>query len=340
MHGSPSYKIIHTGQHCDQEMNDMLLDELGVPEPDVFIAAGGGSDAQWMGKITVAFEEHCQAHRPHAVPLVGDVNSTLACSIVAKMLCILVARAGAGLRGGDIAMPEMINRLVADRMSDCFFVAEVSGVVHLKHEGRPNSAIDYVGHVMVDSVLCQADQMSCTGTHGLQTEAFKKAALAKCGCYGVITHRPSNVEDCRCIEGDGRQVAVQVPGACTYAQQRGEVGDRSRAKLTLLGPQARCPSSTRGTARQWCSPTAAAGRRKPRHWAYRASPFARARSEQWWWTRAFGCSLVANRRVSLPRRRRGCEARASSGGGRIFGMARRQCRSWTLWQRNWHEQSH
>ncbi len=117
-HGQLAFKIVHTGQHYDREMNDVFFEELGIPEPDIFMSAGGGSHSQQTSKIMVAFEELCQANRPDAVLVVGDVNSTLACSIVSKKLDIPVAHVEAGLRSGDTTMPEEINRLVTDSISD------------------------------------------------------------------------------------------------------------------------------------------------------------------------------------------------------------------------------
>ena len=113
-HGRLTYSIIHTGQHYDREMNDVFFEELGIPEPDIFMGAGGGSHAQQTAKIMVAFEQLCQSDRPDAVLVVGDVNSTLACAIVAKKLNLIVAHVEAGLRSGDMTMPEEINRLVTD----------------------------------------------------------------------------------------------------------------------------------------------------------------------------------------------------------------------------------
>ena len=127
-------------------MNDVLFfEDPSIPEPDVCVAAGGGSHAQQTAKMMVAFEELCQGERPDAVLVVGDVNSTLARSIVAKKLNIPVAHVEAGLRSGDMAMPEEINRLVTDSISDWFFVTEPSGVEHLQREGKADSAIFHVG---------------------------------------------------------------------------------------------------------------------------------------------------------------------------------------------------
>jgi UDP-N-acetylglucosamine 2-epimerase (non-hydrolysing) len=248
-HGGLAYKIIHTGQHYDREMNDVFFDELGIPAPDVFMAAGGGSHAQQTGKIMVAFEEYCQAHRPDAVLVVGDVNSTLACSIVAKKQCIPVAHVEAGLRSGDLSMPEEINRLVTDSISDWFFVTEPSGVAHLKREGKPDDAIHYVGHVMVDNALYQADKLTRTDTSGFETDSFKKAHTANGGRYGVITlHRPSNVDSAAMmaqIAGALKEIASELPLIFpVHPRTRNNLekfGIDLEANITLVGPQAYMP---------------------------------------------------------------------------------------------------
>lgn len=210
-----SFKIIHTGQHYDREMNDVFFEELGIPQPDVFMAAGGGSHAQQTAKIMVAFEELCMAERPSAVLVVGDVNSTLACSIVAKKLVIPVAHVEAGLRSGDISMPEEINRLVTDSISDWFFATEPAAVEHLRREGKPDSAVHYVGHVMVDNVLYQAEKLSQADTTGFETSGFKAEQAAKGGRYGVVTlHRPSNVDEPATfarIAGALKEIARELP---------------------------------------------------------------------------------------------------------------------------------
>ena len=214
-HGGLAFKIIHTGQHYDRDMNEVFFEELGIPRPDVFMAAGGGSHAQQTGKIMVAFEELCRTEPPDAVLVVGDVNSTLACAIVAKKFNIPVAHVEAGLRSGDMSMPEEINRLVTDSISDWFFVTEPSGVAHLKHEGKADSAIHYVGHVMVDNVLYQAAKLAHADTSGFETSAFKATHTSNGGRYGVITlHRPSNVDDAETMSRIGsalKSIAAELP---------------------------------------------------------------------------------------------------------------------------------
>ncbi len=241
-----AFKIIHTGQHYDREMNDVFFEELGIPEPDVFMAAGGGTHAQQTAKIMVAFEEFCQNERPDAVLVVGDVNSTLACSIVAKKLNIPVAHVEAGLRSGDLTMPEEINRLVTDSISDWFFVTEPSGMEHLQREGKPDSAIFHVGHVMVDNLLYQAEKLTHTDTTTFETNSFKTAQTEAGKSYGVVTlHRPSNVDDPNMmakIGGALKTISTDLPLIFP-------VHPRTRSNLekfdidlgsniTLVGPQA------------------------------------------------------------------------------------------------------
>lgn len=243
-HPRLAFKIIHTGQHYDREMNDVFFEELGIPEPDVFMAAGGGTHAEQTGKIMLAFEQLCQAERPAAVLVVGDVNSTLACSIAAKKLCIPVAHVEAGLRSGDMSMPEEINRLVTDSISDWFFVTEPSAVEHLRREGKADAAVHYVGHVMVDNVLYQAEKLAAQGQAQFETSDFKAAHAGGAG-YGVVTlHRPSNVDSAdamRKVAGALIEIAAQLPLIFP-------VHPRTRANLdkfgidlgpniTLVGPQ-------------------------------------------------------------------------------------------------------
>ncbi|MFC0250856.1 non-hydrolyzing UDP-N-acetylglucosamine 2-epimerase [Massilia consociata] len=241
-----SFKIIHTGQHYDREMNDVFFEELGIPQPDVFMAAGGGSHAQQTAKIMVAFEELCQAERPAAVLVVGDVNSTLACSIVAKKLVIPVAHVEAGLRSGDISMPEEINRLVTDSISDWFFATEPAAVEHLRREGKPDTAVHYVGHVMVDNVLYQADKLGRADTSAFETSGFKAGQQASGKRYGVVTlHRPSNVDDpvtFARIAGALKDIAGELPLIFpVHPRTRANIekfGIDLGPNITLAGPQA------------------------------------------------------------------------------------------------------
>jgi UDP-N-acetylglucosamine 2-epimerase (non-hydrolysing) len=184
------------------------------------------------------------------VLVVGDVNSTLACSIVAKKLNIPVAHVEAGLRSGDMSMPEEINRLVTDSISDWFFATEPAAVEHLRREGKPDSAVHYVGHVMVDNVLYQADKLTRADTSGFETAAFKAAAQGNggqgAGKYGVVTmHRPSNVDDpvmFARIAGALKEIANELPLIFpVHPRTRANIekfGIDLGPNVTLAGPQA------------------------------------------------------------------------------------------------------
>ena len=193
-----SYQLIHTGQHYDREMSGVFFEELGIPEPDHHLECGSGSHAEQTAKVMVAFERVCLNARPDCVIVVGDVNSTLACSVVAKKLHIPLAHVEAGLRSGDRTMPEEINRLVTDSISDWFFCTEPAGVAHLLREGKPADAIYHVGHVMVDNLYYQRDKLLTTDCSGFESAALKQSLPY----YGVVTmHRPSNVDDKTTLSG-------------------------------------------------------------------------------------------------------------------------------------------
>jgi len=127
--------IVHTGQHYDQKMSDIFFEQLGMPEPDVYLGVGSGSHAQQTARIMVAFEEVMKDEAPDLVVVVGDVNSTLACALVATKMHIPVAHIEAGLRSGDRRMPEEVNRVMTDSIADLLFVTEQSGVDNLKARG-------------------------------------------------------------------------------------------------------------------------------------------------------------------------------------------------------------
>lgn len=241
-HGGLRFKIVHTGQHYDREMNEVFFEELGIPVPDVFMGAGGGSHAEQTAKIMLGFEQLCAAERPDAVLVVGDVNSTIACSIVAKKMHIPVAHVEAGLRSGDMAMPEEINRIVTDSISDWFFVTEPSGVENLLREGQAKEKIHFVGHVMVDNLLYQHDKLKYADADAFATAGYKAAQPR----YGVVTlHRPSNVDEAESFAGIGgalRTISETLPLIFpVHPRTRAnldkfgiDLGDR----ITLTGPLA------------------------------------------------------------------------------------------------------
>ena len=222
------YRIIHTGQHFDHEMSAVFFDELGIPAPDYHLGAGGGSHAQQTAKIMVAFEETCQKERPDCVLVVGDVNSTLACSIVAKKMGIRVAHVEAGLRSGDMRMPEEVNRLVTDSISDWFFVTEPSGYDNLIREGKLDSVVFNVGHVMIDNLLFQNAKLASANKDGFASEPLKK----RFGKYGVVTlHRPSNVDEPEKLWA----IVGALKVVSTYLPLVFSVHPRTKATLERLG---------------------------------------------------------------------------------------------------------
>jgi UDP-N-acetylglucosamine 2-epimerase (non-hydrolysing) len=189
------WKLIHTGQHYDYEMSKVFFEDLDIPEPDYFLNAGSGSHAEQTAKVMVEFERVCAKETPDVVVVVGDVNSTLACSITAKKMQIKVAHVEAGLRSGDITMPEEINRIATDSISDYLFVTEKSGVENLKKEGRDGRQIFFVGNVMIDTL-----QYCLRKLDGSPPSSFLYAPGS--GQYAVVTlHRPSNVDDPRILSG-------------------------------------------------------------------------------------------------------------------------------------------
>lgn len=184
-------KLVHTGQHYDFDMSQAFFDDLEIPKPHFFLDAGSGSHAVQTAKIMTAFEEVCEEAKPNLVMVVGDVNSTLACSIVAKKLQIEVAHVEAGLRSHDLTMPEEINRMVTDSITDHFFVTEQSGVKNLIREGKLEERIHFVGHVMIDNLFHQLKRLE----NGYKPPAAISDLKAESGAYIFLTlHRPSNVD--------------------------------------------------------------------------------------------------------------------------------------------------
>jgi len=209
--GNLSWKIIHTGQHYDYDMSQAFFEDLEIPKPDYFLDAGPGSHAVQTAKIMMAFEKVCEQEKPDVVLVVGDVNSTLACSVVAKKLLVKVAHVEAGLRSFDLGMPEEINRMVTDVLTDYFFVTEPSATENLLKEGKAESSIHFVGHVMVDNLLYQHRLVKAADPNSF--DAFPlKAGLDR---YAFLTmHRPSNVDEFDKlfeIVGALNRIAKQLP---------------------------------------------------------------------------------------------------------------------------------
>ena len=180
--------LVHTGQHYDERMSDLFFNQLGIPEPDMNLEIGSASHAVQTAEIMKAFEPVVVEQAPEAVLVVGDVNSTIACGLVAVKLGVKLVHVEAGLRSGDRTMPEEINRLLTDSISDLLFCTEQSGVDHLRAEGVDEEKIFLVGNVMIDTLLknrAKADAATILDDLGLEP-----------GAYAAMTlHRPSNVDD-------------------------------------------------------------------------------------------------------------------------------------------------
>ncbi len=186
--------LVHTGQHYDENMSDLFFRQLGIPEPDLNLEVGSASHAVQTAEIMKAFEPVVLSHKPDAVLVVGDVNSTIACGTVAVKLGVKLIHVEAGLRSFDRTMPEEINRIITDAISDLLFCTEQSGVDNLRREGVPEDKIHFVGNVMIDTLLkhrVKADQSTI----------LEKLALAD-ESYAVITlHRPANVDNRESLAG-------------------------------------------------------------------------------------------------------------------------------------------
>ncbi len=199
--------LVHTGQHYDPQMSDVFFDELGLRQADHHLGVGSGSHAQQTAAIMVGFEALVEQTRPRAVVVVGDVNSTVACALVAAKAGALVAHVEAGLRSRDWAMPEEINRVATDRLSDMLLAPSPDAVDNLLAEGYRDDQIRLVGNVMIDSLLANLGRA--------RARAVPSRFGLSAGSYGLVTlHRPSNVDDPRSLArllGALARVASSVP---------------------------------------------------------------------------------------------------------------------------------
>ncbi|HOI72896.1 MAG TPA: UDP-N-acetylglucosamine 2-epimerase (non-hydrolyzing) [Syntrophales bacterium] len=212
--------LVHTGQHYDKNMSEAFFRDLGIPEPDIHLGIGSGSHAQQTGRVMIAFEEILLGEKPDLILVVGDVNSTMACALAAVKLHIPVAHVEAGLRSFDRTMPEEINRLVTDAVSDYLFTPSPDGDENLLREGVAEEKIHLVGDIMVDSLLYHLEQAKRTpilDDLGLRRHDGAPGFQGDNGImpYALVTlHRPSNVDDresfTRIMDGL-RRVASRVP---------------------------------------------------------------------------------------------------------------------------------
>ena len=181
-------RLLHTGQHYDDNMSKVFFEDLRMPQPDIYLGVGSGSHAEQTARVMVEFEKVCLREKPDLVVVVGDVNSTLACSVVASKLWIPVAHVEAGLRSFDWRMPEEINRVVTDRLAEILLTPSPDGDENLLKEGVDPARIHRVGNIMIDSLVANLERAE-------SSRVLDDLGLAP-GSFGVLTlHRPSNVDD-------------------------------------------------------------------------------------------------------------------------------------------------
>ncbi len=184
--------LVHTGQHYDEKMSGLFFRDLGIPRPDVNLEVGSGSHAVQTAEIMKAFEPVVLEHRPDVVLVVGDVNSTIACGLVAVKLGVKLVHVEAGLRSFDRTMPEEINRILTDSISDLLFCTERTGVDNLLAEGVASDKVHMVGHVMIDTLLHHLEK----ARQSTIMEDLRRQGCLNGGPFAVLTlHRPSNVDD-------------------------------------------------------------------------------------------------------------------------------------------------
>ena len=188
-----SYRLVHTGQHYDEKMSQTFFDELNIPYPDVNLGCGGGTQAEQTANIMVRFEKELIENPCDIIMVVGDVTSTMACSIVAKKLNTKVAHVEAGIRSWDLTMPEEINRMVTDSLADYFFTTTKIANRNLRRFGVPEEKIFFVGNVMIDTLKANIDRFR-------KPTEYDELGLEK-GKYFVLTmHRPANVDEAEILK--------------------------------------------------------------------------------------------------------------------------------------------
>jgi UDP-N-acetylglucosamine 2-epimerase (non-hydrolysing) len=227
-------RLVHTGQHYDQAMSKVFFEELGMPAPDEYLGVGSGTHAQQTARVMIAIEEECIRHKPSLVVVAGDVNSTVASALAASKLGIAVAHVEAGLRSFDRSMPEELNRIVTDHLSDLLFTTEESGNRNLRREGIADDKVRFVGNCMIDS-LRRHEQ------HAIDKRPWENLGV-EVGGYALLTlHRPSNVDgEPRLTEllGLASRIAERMPVLFpVHPRTREKIADRRLpASLRLLEP--------------------------------------------------------------------------------------------------------
>jgi UDP-N-acetylglucosamine 2-epimerase (non-hydrolysing) len=234
----PRSLLVHTGQHYDAMMNDRLFQDLELPPPDINLEVGSATHAVQTAQVMQRFEPVLDAHQPSCVVVVGDVNSTLACSLAAVKKGIAVAHVEAGLRSFDRAMPEEINRVLTDQVSELLYTTERSAHVNLAREGIAPERMQFVGNVMIDSLRSHLGR-AVAPAETLHRAGAPNAILAASEAFGVVTlHRPSNVDRPETLAESldiVRAVAEKLPLICAFHP-------RTMTKVTSFGLSGRLQS--------------------------------------------------------------------------------------------------
>jgi len=181
-------QLIHTGQHYNHELSQLFFDQLKMPQPDMYLGVGSGSHAEQTAKIMVSLEKILVEQKPDLIVVFGDVNSTLAAAVVASKLWIKIAHVEAGLRSFDNSMPEEINRIVTDRLSDYLFVTEKSGITNLKNEGAADDKLFFTGNIMIDSLIGNFEIAK-------ESKILNELSLKPQEYAALTLHRPANVDN-------------------------------------------------------------------------------------------------------------------------------------------------
>lgn len=239
--------LVHTGQHYDTDMSKKLFVDLGLPQPDINLEVGSGSHAQQTAEVMRRFEPALDTHKPSCVLVVGDVNSTLACTLVAVKKDVPVAHVEAGLRSYDRKMPEEINRILTDQVADKLYTTERSAAANLQREGIDLARVCFSGNVMIDSLEASRAHARAPG-ETLQAHGLDAALLESPSGYGVVTlHRPSNVDSTESLTAvletllqvsrDLPLVFAMHPRTRSNIERFGLAGLLAGARIAVLPPQ-------------------------------------------------------------------------------------------------------
>ena len=239
-------RIVHTGQHYDERMSDVFFVQLGLPEPDVNLGVGSGTQARQTAEVMVGMEQEFTKNSPSIAVLYGDVNSTIGAALAGIKLGVRLAHVEAGLRSFDDSMPEEINRRLTDQLCDLLFTTSPEAIGHLTREGRPDRAIHFVGNPMIDTLLVNLDKFDA---------GHARTAYGLGGRYVVATlHRPANVDSA----GRAAELVKALHEVAAELDVIIPLHPRGRATLAAAGMATTCQSRACRTMRAYASSRAAA----------------------------------------------------------------------------------